>query len=737
MPSRSTPPVLRVGLLLACAALASCGTPPDYTAEELEAAKAELRDHVRLRTFEAGLTFGEEWVTRAPDDAELRTLYALQLAGWRLSREIHEQADAVLSDDRDSPWGFHIRALGHLATNDWDPALEPSRRAWETLPLPEFAATYLRVLGYSDFEAAFEFLESLDAEIRDTPELFAAQARLENQARLLRDDPAWADSSLATYAELRERWPDHVDGYLRPAEDLFRANRSEEALPLIEAAVALAPGSIDVRQWHWWILFESDVLPADERRMAVEASIAGFRDAAPETIRGFSVLADIYRDLGDDEHADELEAAVVEWAPASRHASLIYIREQRAADRELQRIWEEHGEDSPQYRAQLQVVREAVYGYLARPHYDDTYKGGAYLDLFHVLQRLDPVPAEELAEAVRGLVQYETLNPRITYGDAPIAMIEHTPYALEAADIARHGLVPTLENIERMRRLVGSEGEWDQRVRVTLSGVYDRIGWAYFKAGDAEGGRHTLEKALAIADNADVRHHLGQIYEHLAVADQDQGSTESATEWLDQAEDSYIAGFGRGRGTKNRDALESLYERRNGNRDGLEEYFATLDERDRIRRRERILESRVEAAGTYEPFQLARLDGEIVDSANLEGKIAVLHFWGTWCGPCVVEMPEYQKFDARYRADAEVQVLSISNDPSNDVIEAYLSKNDFDFTVLVDDGYVTRAGVSAWPTTWFVDREGYVQYVQIGSTMKLDEEFTWRVEAIREGAGGP
>ena len=123
--------------------------------------------------------------------------------------------------------------------------------------------------------------------------------------------------------------------------------------------------------------------------------------------------------------------------------------------------------------------------------------------------------------------------------------------------------------------------------------------------------------------------------------------------------------------------------------------FATLDERNRIRRRERILASRVEAAGTYESFQLARLDGQVVDSGELEGKIAVLHFRGTWCGPCIVEMPEYQEFHERYREDADVEVISISNDPSNTVVEEYLAKNQFDFTVLVDDGYVSKAGVFA------------------------------------------
>ena len=90
------------------------GAPPEYTAEELEAAKAQLRDHARLRTFEAGRLFGDEWVARAPHDAELRGLYAYQLVGWRLSKEVHEQADAILADDPGSPWGLYAKAYRAL-----------------------------------------------------------------------------------------------------------------------------------------------------------------------------------------------------------------------------------------------------------------------------------------------------------------------------------------------------------------------------------------------------------------------------------------------------------------------------------------------------------------------------------------------------------------------------------------------------------------------------------------------
>ena len=728
-------------VVFAGALLGACGdgaAPPDYSAEELAAAKQQLRDHARLRTFEAGKLFGEEWVARAPDDAELRSLYAYQLAGWRLSKEIHEQADAILADDPANPWGFYIQALGHLAAYETESALEPARRAWEALPRAEFAAAYARAVRADDFDAALKFLGALDAEIAASPEVLAARAELENLARYELEDPTWADSSLATYSELRERWPDHVGGYLYAAEALFRSNRSAEALPLIEQAVALAPGSVDVRQWHWWILFESDVLPADERRPAVEAGIAEFRETAPGSLRGLSAMASMYRDLEDDDRAEELEAMIVEREPESRHALLVYVGRQRAAEEERRRILEEHGRDSPEYQTQLAVVRDAVHEFLDRPRYNDRYTGGAYIDLFNALRQMEPVPAEELADAVRGLAgNARGTPPWITYLQAPRAMAEHTPYALEAAEIAREGFQASIDYFWETRSFFDTEGEFDQAIRAALSEGYDVMGWALAKGGRSEDARHTLERALVLwGENPLALYHMGQLYEQRAAEATERQDEEEASRWLDQAEDSYIAGFGASRSENpNETALEALYENRNGSREGIEEYLATLDERDRIRRRDRILESRVEAAGTYEPFTLARLDGEMIDSAELEGKIAVLHFWGTWCGPCVVEMPEYQKFDERYRDDAEVAVLSISNDRTNDVIEDYLAKNDFDFTVLVDDGYVGRAGVSAWPTTWFVDREGYIQFVKIGTALKLDEEFAWRVEALRETDG--
>ena len=719
---------LIAGSLAVLVVCASYGTEQRYLPQELEAAKAKLREHNRLWTFQAGAIFGQEWLNRAPEDAELRALYARQLHGQLYGRrEIQEHADAILEREPNNPWGLYAQALAFLADREHSDAAESSLRAWRLLPHPEFAAMHLQALRSKSVEEGLAFLDSVDAETLQHPEVLHARAELEYWTQYALEDPTYADTSLATLATLRARWPDHVSGYRRAAEYLYRADKPQEALSLIEEAVRLSPGSADVRYWHWWILNKTDLLPAKERRTATEASISEYRQAAPETVRGLAMLAKTYRIvLEDEEKAAEFEAKLLALAPASRHASLIH---QLKFQSELDRIEREHGEDSQEYQDRLLLVRDAAYRFLDKPFYDDSFRGRAYLELFYALSAMNPVPAEELADAVRGLVRYERDNPHLTYSKAPISMADHTPYAEEAAELARGGIQAMIDKAE--------ERGWEEdSLNYYLSLVHDAIGWASYKAGHIEEGRNELERALELSGtNTSVHYHLGQVFEHMATEAEDQDAAEAVRNWLDKAEESYIAGLEARSWGENpsQEALEALYERRHGSREGLDEYLAVFYERDRSQRHQRILASRLDTARTYEPFILPKLDGEQVDSAELDGKIAVLHFWGTWCGPCLAELPEYQKFHARYLDDPAVEVISISNDKSRDVLDRFMVESEYDFTVLVDDGYVQKAGVNGWPTTWFVDGDGYIQFVKMGgsSDSHLEEEFAWRVEALR------
>ncbi len=557
-----------IGLMLSVCVCTANETEQHYSPQELKAAKAELREHNRLWTFEEGAVLGREWTRRAPEDAELRALYARQLHGQLYGRrEIQEQADAVLKREPDNPWGLYAQALAFLT--DWhysDEAAESSLRAWRLLPQPEFAAAHLQVLRFRNAEAGMAFLDSLDAATRQHPEVLHARAEFEYWAQYQLEDPAYADTSLATLAMLRARWPDHVSGYFSAAQQLYRSNKPQEAHPLIEEAVCLSPSSADVRYLHWQILNETDQLPADERRTAIEASIAAYRQAVPETVRGLALLTTAYRNvLGDEEQAAAFEAKLLAQAPAGRHASRLHQEKFQREHRQLQSELERIGRDAPEYQNQLRLICDAAYRFLEKPLYDDSFRERPYRALFSSLSAMNPVPAEELAEAVRELIQYEqSIIPHLTYS-ALILMIDHTPYAEETAAIARGLIQTTLDSAEA------------ERPDYYLGLVHDALGWALYKAGRVEEGRDELERALEFwARNTRAHYHLGQVFEHLAT------EAEAADTWLDKAADAYLAGLEIRSWGPNpcQAALAALYERRHGSREGFDEYLATLQGED-------------------------------------------------------------------------------------------------------------------------------------------------------------
>jgi len=61
-----------------------------------------------------------------------------------------------------------------------------------------------------------------------------------------------------------------------------------------------------------------------------------------------------------------------------------------------------------------------------------------------------------------------------------------------------------------------------------------------------------------------------------------------------------------------------------------------------------------------------------------------------------------------------------------------MAKNRYDFPVLLDDGWVHRAGVSAFPTTWFLDPHGRIAFKKEGWTEKLVDQFSWRIDVLKK-----
>jgi peroxiredoxin len=116
-------------------------------------------------------------------------------------------------------------------------------------------------------------------------------------------------------------------------------------------------------------------------------------------------------------------------------------------------------------------------------------------------------------------------------------------------------------------------------------------------------------------------------------------------------------------------------------------------------------------------FQLADLNGNELSLANYRGKVVLLNFWATWCGPCRVEMPAmqllYQDFD---RTDFEI--LAVSTDPQGmAVTRPFRDSLGLGFPILHDSDFRVGVmyGARTLPMTFLLDRDGIITHRIFGA----------------------
>lgn len=115
-------------------------------------------------------------------------------------------------------------------------------------------------------------------------------------------------------------------------------------------------------------------------------------------------------------------------------------------------------------------------------------------------------------------------------------------------------------------------------------------------------------------------------------------------------------------------------------------------------------------------FLLPDLQGQAVRLSQLRGKVVMLNVWTTWCPPCRKEMPTMEALYRRLR-DADFVLLAVSQDvDGHKTVLPYIREGGYTFPVLLDvRGEVGRRyGVTGYPETFIIDRQGNIVYHHIG-----------------------
>ena len=115
-------------------------------------------------------------------------------------------------------------------------------------------------------------------------------------------------------------------------------------------------------------------------------------------------------------------------------------------------------------------------------------------------------------------------------------------------------------------------------------------------------------------------------------------------------------------------------------------------------------------------FTLDNLAGGSITLSDLQGKIVMVNFWTTWCGPCVAEMPHFQAIHENWSGTKDLVILAINRKENPGTAQSFIDSEGYTFTVLLDPG---PAGddydITTIPRTFFIDTEGIIQEVRIGS----------------------
>jgi peroxiredoxin len=119
-------------------------------------------------------------------------------------------------------------------------------------------------------------------------------------------------------------------------------------------------------------------------------------------------------------------------------------------------------------------------------------------------------------------------------------------------------------------------------------------------------------------------------------------------------------------------------------------------------------------------FALKDANGQTVHLSDYRGKVVLLDFWATWCGPCKIEIPWFQEFE-RQNKDKGFAVIGVAMDEEGwDVVKPFAKYVGINYRLVIGDETITQlyGGVEAMPTTFLIDREGRIASVHVGLSGK-------------------
>jgi thiol-disulfide isomerase/thioredoxin len=269
-----------------------------------------------------------------------------------------------------------------------------------------------------------------------------------------------------------------------------------------------------------------------------------------------------------------------------------------------------------------------------------------------------------------------------------------------------------------------SPAEWENDKRRDKSSLLLVRGRLYKKLNDISNAQKDFEASYALQPNAAAAERLGEIAEMKkdpALAIQDYARAFALTD----------ATNGASSRAELRKKVGNVWRLAHGSEDGLGDYLLrAFDEVAASAKPAQVTRNQ----GLKEPYEFTLRKapgGAPFPFADTKGKIVVLNFWATWCGPCRELEPHFEILAARYAQDKDVLFYGLNCDEDEALVAPYLEEEKPKTLTLFADGLERLLRVDSFPTTVILDRTGKIAFRSNGfDPDTVDKVLTEAVERV-------
>ena len=132
-------------------------------------------------------------------------------------------------------------------------------------------------------------------------------------------------------------------------------------------------------------------------------------------------------------------------------------------------------------------------------------------------------------------------------------------------------------------------------------------------------------------------------------------------------------------------------------------------------------------------FVLKSASGKNIRLSELKGRIIMLNFWATWCGPCTEEIPHLNKIhDSLDPYDFELLGINIDEDQSKAIHLANKLKVNFPILFDIEKDVSKSFSIDAMPTTIIIDRSGNIRHINRGFKKGYEKRYYQQIQALRK-----